>query len=36
VRPGTLRLSPPLTVCVAEVDEALAILKDVLGEWSEA
>jgi len=36
VRPGTLRLSPPLTVCRAEVDEALAILKDVLGEWSEA
>ncbi len=36
VRPGTLRLSPPLTVCRAEVDEALAILKDVLAEWSEA
>ena len=36
VRPGTMRLSPPLTVCGAEVDEALAILKDVLAEWSEA
>ena len=35
-RPGTLRLSPPLTVCGAEVDETLSILKEVLGEWSEA
>lgn len=35
MRPGALRRSPPLTVCGAEVDEALARLKGVLGYEDE-
>jgi acetylornithine aminotransferase len=34
VRPGTLRLAPPLTVSASEVDAALLILQEVLAEAS--
>lgn len=34
VRPGTLRLAPPLTVSASEVDAALLILEEVLAEAS--
>jgi acetylglutamate kinase len=34
VRPGTLRLAPPLTVSASEVDAALLILREVLSQVS--
>lgn len=34
VRPGTLRLAPPLNVSASEVDAALLILRQVLAEAS--
>jgi 4-aminobutyrate aminotransferase-like enzyme len=35
VRPDAVRVAPPLLVSDAELDRALAILGDVLGELAE-
>jgi 4-aminobutyrate aminotransferase-like enzyme len=34
VRPDAIRVAPPLLVSAAEIDEALAILEDVLTDLS--
>ena len=33
VKPDAIRLMPPLITARSEVDEAIAILEDVLGQW---